>query len=110
MKKGKMVLIAAGALLLGACQEKNAETQDSRVMPGSVLSEETQAVMSRKTAGNADAGGAPEKSAAEELTEEESAAGEAARENTDASAQEKSWQQVYLEYFEEQQREMDESR
>lgn len=51
MKKGKMVLIAAGALLLGACQEKNAEIQDSRVMPGSVLSEETQAVMSRKTAG-----------------------------------------------------------
>ncbi len=82
MKKGKMVLIAAGALLLGACQEKNAEIQDSRVMPGPVLSEETQAVMSRKTA----------------------------RENADASAQEKSWQQVYLEYFEEQQREMDESR
>lgn len=110
MKKGKMVLIVAGALLLGACQEKNAEIQDSRVMPGLVLSEETRAVMSRDAAGNADAGGAPEKSAAEELTEEESAAGEAARENTDASAQEKSWQQVYLEYFEEQQREMDESR
>ena len=42
MKKGKMVLIAAGALLLGACQEKNAEKiQDSRVMPGPALSEKT---------------------------------------------------------------------
>ena len=50
MKKGKMVLIAAGALLLGACQEKNAEIQDSRVMPGLVLSEKTQAVMSGEAA------------------------------------------------------------
>ena len=30
MKKGKMVLIAAGAFLLEACQEKNAEIQDSQ--------------------------------------------------------------------------------
>lgn len=52
MKKGKMVLIAAGALLLGACQEKNAEKiQDSRIMPGPVLSEETQAVLSGEAAG-----------------------------------------------------------
>lgn len=101
MKKGKMVLIAAGALLLGACQEKNAEKiQDSRVMPGPVLSKETQAVLSGEAAGNADAGGAPEEPAAEE----------AARENADAPAQEKNWQQLYLEYFEEEQREMDESR
>ena len=76
MKKGKMVLIAAGALLLGACQEKNAEIQDSRVMPGPVLSEETRAVMSRDAAGNTDEGRVPG----------ESAAAEADRENTDASA------------------------
>lgn len=100
MKKGKMVLIAAGALLLGACQEKNAEIQDSRVMPGPVLSEETRAVMSRDAAGNTDEGRVPG----------ESAAAEADRENTDASAQEKSWQQMYLEYLQEQQGETEESR
>ena len=82
MKKGKMVLIAAGALLLGACQEKNAEIQDSRVMPGPVLSEETRAVMSGDAAGNADA-------------------------SDQESAQEKSWQQIYLEYFEKKQKEME---
>lgn len=100
MKKGKMVLIAAGALLLGACQEKNAEIQDSRVMPGPVLSEETRAVMSGDAAGNTDEGRVPG----------ESAAAEADRENTDASAQEKSWQQMYLEYLQEQQGETEESR
>ena len=110
MKKGKMVLIAAGAFLLGACQEKNAEIQDSQVMPGPALSEETQSVMSEEETENVDEGGVPGEFAAEELTGEESAAAEAARENTDASAQEKSWQQIYLEYFEEKQREMDESR
>lgn len=110
MKKGKMVLIAAGAFLLEACQEKNAEIQDSQVMPGPALSEETQSVMSEEETENVDEGGVPGEFAAEELTGEESAAAEAARENTDASAQEKSWQQIYLEYFEEKQREMDESR
>ena len=59
MKKGKMVLIAAGAFLLEACQEKNAEIQDSQVMPGPALSEETQSVMSEEETENVDEGGVP---------------------------------------------------